>query len=49
MTLCRLGFDVHAFEPQRHAVELLRCSAAANEFNLTAVAEGVSDEMGKEW
>ena len=50
LILAKLGFEVHAFEVQDHAAEMLRCSAMANNLkNLEVVKEGLSDKMGIEW
>ncbi|KAL6751955.1 S-adenosyl-L-methionine-dependent methyltransferase [Haematococcus lacustris] len=47
--LAKLGYEVHAFEPQRNNTQLLRCSANAMGFrNLYVVQEGISDHIGTE-
>ncbi|KAG1673940.1 hypothetical protein FOA52_015695 [Chlamydomonas sp. UWO 241] len=47
--LASLGYEVHAFEIQSTAADLLRCSAAANKLdNLHVTSEGISDENGVE-
>ena len=46
-----MGFEVHAFEPQLAAADLLRCSILSNKLakNLHITAEGISDNIGNEW
>ncbi|GFH26372.1 methyltransf_21 domain-containing protein [Haematococcus lacustris] len=42
--LAKLGYEVHAFEPQKNNTQMLRCSANAMGFrNLYVVQEGQSD------
>jgi FkbM family methyltransferase len=44
LILAKMGFHVHAFEPQLHAASLLQCSRAANHFkNLVVVPKGISN------
>lgn len=46
-----MGFEVHAFEPQQAAADLLRCSAIANKLvsHVHVTAEGISDSIDSEW
>eukprot|EP00955_Chlamydomonas_euryale_P098988 365187-Chlamydomonas_euryale.AAC.27 len=48
--LASLGYEVHAFEIQDTAAELLRCAASAAKLdNVMVTQEGISDENGYEW
>lgn len=44
LILAKMGFHVHAFEPQLQAASLLQCSRAANHFkNLVVIPKGISN------
>lgn len=51
LMLAKLGYEVHAFEVQPNAAELIRCSASANGLadSVHVTEEGISDVNGFEW